>query len=229
MTFGPPSIQRIQAPSNLRSTIERAVSAAIISGELAPGELVTVPRLAAQFSVSATPVREAVLDLEKRGFVESVRNKGFRVTDVSERDLRDIVAVRQLLEGSAIRSATLVFPQERLPEFRGLAEHIVTTAARPDLAGYLEADAEFHLTLLALNGNRRLVAIVDELRKQTRMVGLAQLIDTVELTKSAAEHHRLLDLMSAGDADAAEALTRTHIAHVVGWWNGRPESDPAPM
>jgi DNA-binding GntR family transcriptional regulator len=227
MTFGSTSIQRIEPPSSLRTTVERAVSAAIVSGEFAPGMLVTVPNLAAQFAVSATPVREAMLDLEKRGFVESVRNKGFRVTEVSERDLRDIVAVRQLLEGPAIRSATLVFPQQRLAEFRDLAEHIVTTAAQPDLAGYLRADSAFHLELLAVNGNRRLVAIVDELRKQTRMVGLAQLIDTVELKKSAAEHHRLLDLMSAGDADAAQALMYSHIGHVIGWWSGRSENDSA--
>src|SRR6188472_1730558 len=72
------SIQRVEQVASLRDRISKSLSAAITSGELAPGTLVSVPTLASQFDVSATPVREAMLDLEQRGFVEPVRNKGFR-------------------------------------------------------------------------------------------------------------------------------------------------------
>jgi len=103
---GPPSsIHRLIPGSSLRDTVESSLSAAIVSGELAPGTLVSVPTLAAQFGVSATPVREAMLDLEKRGFVQPVRNKGCLVTNVSEQDLPDIVQVRRWLEGPAMRIA----------------------------------------------------------------------------------------------------------------------------
>ena len=100
---------------NLRAHVEQALSAAIITGELAPGTLLTVPTLAAQFNVSATPVREAMLNLEKRGFVEAVRNKGFRVTDVSEDDLRQIVGVRRLLEPEAMQQLAGALPEKELP------------------------------------------------------------------------------------------------------------------
>lgn len=219
-------IRSIQQSSSLRAEVERALSVAIISGELEPGTVVSVPGLATQFGVSATPVREAMLDLEKRGFVESVRNKGFRITSVGEDDLREIVQVRRWLEVPAMRIAAERFPADRLPEFRELAEQIIRSAATADFAAYLAADSRFHLALIALTGNRRLVGLVEELRSQTRMVGLADLRDTRELEQSANEHHVLLDLLVAGDADAAETLMHSHIGHVLGWWAGRAEDHP---
>ncbi|RFA09807.1 GntR family transcriptional regulator [Subtercola boreus] len=217
------SIRSIPQSSSLRAEVERALSVAIISGELEPGTVVSVPGLATQFGVSATPVREAMLDLEKRGFVESVRNKGFRITTVGEDDLREIVQARRWLEVPAIRIAAEEFPENRLPEFRAMAEQIIRAAAAADFAAYLAADSHFHLELIALTGNRRLVRLVEELRSQTRMVGLAELKDTRELELSATEHHELLDLLVAGDADAAEKLLHAHIGHVLGWWAGLAE------
>lgn len=219
------SIRRIPQAVSLRVEVERALSAAIISGELEPGTLVSVPTLATQFEVSATPVREAMLDLEKRGFVEPVRNKGFRVTAVGEDDLREIVQVRRWLEVPAVRLAAEAFSAADLPRFRALADRIVVTAAAADFVEYLAADLAFHLALVELAGNRRLVELVAELRRQTRLVGLAEMKDTEELEASAREHHRMLDLIIDKRVDEVAELTHTHIGHVLGWWSGRAESE----
>jgi DNA-binding GntR family transcriptional regulator len=225
-TLGAPSIRTITHPGlSLRDEVERALSAAIISGELVPGTVVSVPALAGRFEVSATPVREAMLDLEKRGFVESVRNKGFRITDVSESDLREIAQVRRWLEIPAVRLAAERFPAAQLPRFRALADDIVASSAAANFADYFAADSAFHLALTELAGNRRLVELVAELRSQTRLVGLARLKDSAELEQSAREHHELLDLMVAGDADGAAELMHAHIGHVLGWWNGLEEPE----
>ncbi|GAB7042371.1 MULTISPECIES: GntR family transcriptional regulator [Catenuloplanes] len=209
--------------ASLRGTVEDAVAAAIVSGELAPGTLVTAPTLAARFGVSATPVREAMLNLQKRGFVDAVRNKGFRITDVSEQDLWEIVRIRQDLEGPPMRDVARTLQPAAAAELRVKAQAIVDAAAAPDLAGYLAADMAFHLRLLELHGNRRLIEIVKDLRQQTRMVGLADMVGTAELARSAAEHHSLVDLLEARDGRGAETLLRAHIGHVLGWWNGRAE------
>lgn len=146
------SIQKVEQVASLRDRIGKSLSAAIISGELASGTLVSVPTLASQFDVSATPVREAMLDLEQRGFVESVRNKGFRVTEVSEQDLREIVELRQLLEAPAMRSLAGTIPAETMPHWRALADRIATRADNADLTGFIESDRDFHLGLLGLYG-----------------------------------------------------------------------------
>lgn len=219
------AIRPVEQQLSLRARVEQALSAAIISGELAPGELLTVPTLAAQFDVSATPVREAMLDLESRGFVEPVRNKGFRVTTVSPEVLREIVEVRQLLEPPAMEELARRFPADRLPALQALAEQIVDGARSGDLRSYLEADLEFHLTLTRLLGNRLLVDTVADLRSRTRLVGLSDMLESKRLDESAAEHLVLLQHLAAGDAQGARALMHRHIHHTLGWWAGNPEAE----
>ena len=203
------------------------MASAIISGKIEPGTLVSVPALAAQFAVSATPVREAMLDLEKRGFVESVKNKGFRVTKVSAQDLDEIVQLRRWLEAPAMRIVAERLRGVPLDSYRGMAERIVTAAADVEFEDYLAADSEFHLALLRLTGNGRLVELVAELRKQTRMGGLVNLSHREELKISAVEHHELLDLLGEGQGVAADKLMVRHIGHVLGWWAGVAEVDDA--
>ncbi|MEU5875741.1 GntR family transcriptional regulator [Glycomyces sp. NPDC047369] len=221
------SDNRLEPGESLRARVERTLSTAIISGELAPGALLTVPRLAEQFAVSATPVREAILDLEKRGFVEPVRNKGFRVTAVSDDLLHDIVEIRLLLEPPAMARLAAAFPTERLAELRTQADDIVAGARSGDLTAYLLADQRFHLELTAILGNPVLVETIAELRARTRLVGLVSLVETSMLDVSAAEHHRLLDHLVEGDADACAELMRQHIGHAVGWWAGKAEEPAA--
>ena len=223
MALLPTSIQRLTPGSSLRDTVEASLSAAIVSGELEPGAVVSVPALATQFGVSATPVREAMLNLEKLGFVEPLRNKGFRVTAVSEQDLHDLVQVRRWLEAPAMRVAAEKLRGKPVEEYRELAKQISDASARSDFREYLRADSEFHLALVGLTGNRRLTEVIGELRRQTRLVGLVTLSNSAELEISALEHHKLLDLLVAGNADAAEKLMHTHVGHVLGWWSGRVE------
>jgi len=221
------AIVELSHPASLRDRVESSLASAIISGELEPGTLVSVPVLAAQFAVSATPVREAMLNLEKRGFVESVKNKGFKVTEVSAQDLREIAQLRSWLEAPAMRLVAERLRTESLEQYRELATRITESAARGDLEAYLAADSAFHTALLSLTENERLVELVTELRHQTRMVGLADLRPSEELLRSASEHQDLLDLLALGDGEAAERFMRHHIGHVLGWWAGLEEiADP---
>ena len=173
----------------------RALRAAIISGELTPGEVYSAPSLAATFGVSATPVREAMLDLAKENLVVVVPNKGFRVTVVDEEQLDQITAIRRLLEPPVVAEVTDLIPAEDFAGLRRLAQEIVDGARAGDLAHYTEADREFHLRLLAYSGNQRLVDLVAELRGQTRLVGLASLLDRGDLVSSARSASSFLDLM----------------------------------
>jgi len=210
------AIQRVEQVASLRDRIGKSLSAAITSGELAPGTLVSVPTLASQFDVSATPVREAMLDLEQRGFVEPVRNKGFRVIELSEQDLREIIELRALLEAPAMRSLAGAVPVEMMARWRVLADQIATFADEVDLAGFIESDRDFHLGLLGLHGNGRLVAAVAELRSQTRMVHLAKMAKNGELQEAAGEHHLMLDLLERGEGEPLQELIVRHLGHVVG-------------
>ena len=211
------SIQKVEQGLTLRDRIAESLAAAINTGELAPGTLVTVPTLAVRFEVSATPVREAMLDLEQRGYVAAVRNKGFRVTEMSDKDLRDVIELRQLLEAPIMGALAGTLDDETIARWRGVAEQISEFAGHKDLAGFLASDRLFHLGLLALHGNPQLVEMVGELRAQTRMVSIASMMQSDELWETAREHHVMLDLLASGDAAELSRLTVHHLATVAGW------------
>ncbi|HZF87801.1 GntR family transcriptional regulator [Streptomyces sp.] len=211
----------ITAQERLRDQVAHALRAALISGELQPGRVYSAPALASDFGISATPVREAMLDLVREGLVEPVRNKGFRVTEVSERDLDQYSELRALIEVPTVGAVTRSASPEQLEALRPVAEEIVASARDHDLIGYLDADRRFHLALLGLHGNDRLVETVGELRKRSRLYGLTALDARGMLLPSAQEHLELLDLMLAGDAAGAEAVMSRHLAHVRSLWAAR--------
>ena len=208
----------LAGPPSLREQVVGALRAAVISGEMAPGRVYSAPSLAARFHVSATPVREALLDLTKEGLVESVRNKGFRVTEVTDKQLDDITELRALIE---VPMVTRIAPEITARQVRGLrplADAICAAAEADDLIGYIEADRRFHLALLELTGNAQVLEVVDELRSKTRLYGLAKLVQEHALTGSAQEHHEILDALEANDPARTEDVMRRHIGHVRGLW-----------
>ncbi|MDI9888143.1 GntR family transcriptional regulator [Streptomyces sp. HNM0645] len=208
----------ITAQERLRDQVAHALRAALVAGELRPGHVYSAPGLAADFGISATPVREAMLDLAREGLVEPVRNKGFRVTEVSERDLDQYTELRALIEVPTIGRVTQIATEAQLEALRPVAEEIVEHAGNHNLIGYLDADRRFHLGLLSLAGNERLVETVGDLRKRSRLYGLTRLDELGLLVASAEEHHELLDLMLAGDELAAEECMARHLGHVRSLW-----------
>lgn len=211
---------RLQKRESLRDSVGHALRAAIVSGAMSPGEVYSAPALGGMLGVSPTPVREAMLDLVREGMVQALPNKGYRVTEISDADLDAITDVRLLLEPPVIATVTPLVPLDAIPQLRELAERIVTAVTERDLVAYIEADRVFHLSLLEYAGNAVLNALVSDLRSRTRLLGLAPLLDNGELQQSAAEHHQLLDLIEARDADGARALMYRHIGHVRSEWAG---------
>jgi DNA-binding GntR family transcriptional regulator len=209
--------------TSLREQVADALRAAVVTGQMKAGRIYSAPALAVQFGVSATPVREAMLDLVKQGLIEVVRNKGFRVTAVSDDELDQITEIILLLEPPAGAVAARRATPKEVSDLRPVAEAIVEAAANDDLISYIDADREFHAKLLALAGNPRLVRIVRDLRAQTRLYGLAELSRNGRLIASAAEHVAMCDHLAAGESAALEELLRAHVSHVRRRWADRED------
>ncbi|MFJ7077180.1 GntR family transcriptional regulator [Streptomyces sp. NPDC098781] len=204
--------------SSYRERVADALRAALIAGELLPGEVYSAPTLAARFGVSATPVREAMLDLVKEGLMDTVPNKGFRVTAVSERQLDEYKHIRALIEIPTVVELAGTGDKVSLEALRPAAREIVQAAVAGDLIAYVEADTRFHLGLLALAGNAHLVEVVGDLRKRSRLYGLTALVEAGRLLASAEEHLELLDALIARDEKAVREVMTRHLGHVRGLW-----------
>lgn len=210
----------ISGYDTIRGRVTTALRGAIITGEMQPGEIYSAPSLATMLGVSATPVREAMLDLAKEGLVKMERNKGFRVTEVDDKYLDDITALRQLIEPPVARDVVQLIPDEDLPKLRAQAQEIVDRAAEHNLAGYLEADRFFHLAILAYSGNDRIVQLIDDLRGHMRLGGLSVLSGKNELAHNAMQHIEIVDAIQSRNAELVFELMVDHISQTRSTWAG---------
>lgn len=223
-------IEKLDRQLSLRETVTEKLRTSIISGDLVEGELYSAPSLGAAFGVSATPVREAMMDLVREGLVETVKNKGFRITGMTDAELEEIAEIRLLIEPAATKRALPLIPIESISELRTLADKIVQMAKDKDSAAYLAADREFHSRLMSFAGNKQLVELATSLRLRTRMYGLQSLMENNQLDGSAQEHHEMIDCVENGDGDGIYDLMVRHINHARGLWNtGTPETDEPPL
>jgi DNA-binding GntR family transcriptional regulator len=221
---GPARSPQLKSVS-LREQAREAVRTQIVLGQIEPGQVESVINVAAALGVSVTPVREAIMDLANLGMVEIIRNRGFRVPVLTDHDLDEIFRIRTMLEAPAMADVVQALDGTPVPQFRQLAEQITDAAREGDLTSFLDLDRQFHLGLLELLGNRRLVAMVGQLRDQARMQGLQKLADQGQLTQSGEEHIAIVDAIESGDGELAAELMRKHLAHSRGIWAGRTEGD----
>jgi DNA-binding GntR family transcriptional regulator len=175
--------------SSLREEARRKIRAGVITGEMQPGEIYSASSLADSLGVSATPVREALIDLANAGLVEPVRNRGFRVVVLNDGDLDEIFQLRTLLEVPSVG---------RVAGSLGAA-HVERLQA---VVANLENAAE----------------LVTQMRDQQRLFGLRGIVHSEAFLSSAFEHRAILDAVAEGDKPRAESLTLSHLRHTRGEW-----------
>jgi DNA-binding GntR family transcriptional regulator len=198
--------------ASVRGQILDALRSALVSGDLAPGEVYSAPALGERFGVSATPVREAMQQLANEGAVEVVPNRGFRVIRRGARELAELAEIRGLVEMPVMLRLTRTVGAPCWAELRPLAEATVAAASTGDHARYAESDRVFHAAVLALSGNRQLVQLADDLhrRAQWPLAGAPARRTRADLLADAAQHTAILDALTAQDVSTAQSLVREH-------------------
>lgn len=181
-------------------------------GELVPGELYSVYRLAELLGVSRSPVREAVLKLAEGGLVASERNRGFRVLAPDARALAEIFAVRLILEPPAVAEATRRCTAADRRRVEEALRAMAAAAEAGDEGRFWQEDRAFHRVVLSAAGNRRIVHIVDELRDATLVLGAGTTTSARPLRRILDQHARIAEAM--GRRAHAQARQRMH-AHLT--------------
>jgi len=200
----------------------------ILEGKLAPGTVLRQEHLARQLSVSRTPLREALLALEQEGFVTIAASGAASVVALDDRDAREIMDVREMVDGLAARlAAERGLPPAVDRELQALAKQMRAIAPR-DKHSYLVANADFHTKIVEATGHLRLQGFIPLVRMSSEVVYMRMQDQGRRLSVSASEHTRILDAIRSGDAAAAERLAREHVRNATDHWLRGEEPDGCP-
>lgn len=195
----------------LRDVVFNTLRQAIITGEFAPGERLMEISLANRLGVSRTPVREAIRKLELEGLVIMIPRKGAQVARITEKNLRDVIEIRTVLEEFAAVLACERIDQASLHDLRQAHEDFIRSVENGDILDIVDKDETFHDTIFRATNNDRLISIINNLREQFYRYRMEYVKDIRQRSNLVEEHRELLDAISSRDSIKAKELMKTHL------------------
>lgn len=198
-----------QTDSAYEALLER-----ILRGDLRPGEIVKERPLGQLLGVNPATIRRAAEWLCNDGLVERLPRRGWQVSTLSARDLKDVYQIRLLLEPLAIEAAVLRITEDELDELERETRRLIDLGEHATVYDRRQADHHFHHTLCHASGNRILSAVLEPL------IHKALLVTTVSFrygrsTRSFEEHAEILAALRARDAKESVKRLRDHLRNAL--------------
>ncbi len=205
-----PTIALLQS-SSLTSVVQQELERRIVQGELAPGDKLNEAALAQSLGVSRGPVREAFRGLEEAGLVRQEKNRGVFVRHIALDEALEIFDLRAMMDEAVGRQLASHITPEQLRQVRARVETMERAVKAGDADHYHLLNLEFHDTLVAFAGNRKLTALYRRVINELSLFRRINLADSKQLPQSASEHRAIVKAIAAGDAQAAGQAMRQHV------------------
>jgi DNA-binding GntR family transcriptional regulator len=167
-------------------------------------------QLASDLGISRTPVREAMAQLEREGFVRSVPRRGIYVVRKSKQEVIEMITAWAALEGMAARLITQNAGTEEIASLRSMFATFENGEARAHLDEYSEANIEFHQAIIRMSKNRVLTDLAENLFTHMRMIRRKTIGEEDRVERSIRDHMNIIEALEARDTDRAEDLVRNH-------------------
>lgn len=194
--------------------VRLAIADDIVRGVIGPGVSLDEASIAERFSVSRTPVREAIRQLEAIGFVEARPHRGAVVPLFTPEKLNEIFLVMAELEALCARLAAETATEEEKHALRQAHASCRDAAHDGDISLYYDLNIKFHETIYALSHNSFLAEVTIGARNRVAPFRRAQFQSMGRLIRSVEEHEAVVAAILAGDADKAAAAMRDHLGYV---------------
>jgi len=195
-------------PRALYEEVAELLRQRIFNRELAPGSWIDELKLAEEYGISRTPLREALKVLATEGLVTMKVRRGAYVTEVSERDLADVYHLLALLESDAAGVVATQATAPQLKELQALHEELEKAAGNRER--FFEVNEAFHMRLLEIANNRWRDQRVADLRKVMKLNRHNSLLKSGRIEESLAEHRAIMQALAARDAEATTQRMREH-------------------
>ncbi len=184
----------------------------IFSRELQPGGWIDELKLAEQYGISRTPLREALKVLATEGLVTMKVRRGAYVTEVNDKDLRDVFHLMAVLEADAASAVAQTATDKQLQELDALHQQLEKAAKdRQDHIKFFTINEAFHIRLLEIADNKWACQMVADLRKVMKLNRAQSLLKAGRIEESLAEHAAIVAALKKRDAVAAQTAMRAHI------------------
>ena len=180
----------------------------IFNRELEPGDWIDEQKIAVEYGISRTPLREALKVLAVEGLVTMKLRRGAYVSEMSTRDVDQVYHLMALLEADAASRVAAQASDVQIAELQALHDRLESQVSQRD--AFFATNEEFHLRLLALAGNRWSAQIVQDLRKVMKLNRQLSLFKQGRLAESLAEHRAVMAAIAARQPEAATLLMRAH-------------------
>ena len=197
----------------LRDVVFNTLREAILKGDLKPGERLMELQLAAKLGVSRTPIREAIRMLEQEGLAVTIPRKGAEVAKMTEKDMQDVLQVREALDELAASIACELITDEELSTLAASIDDFESSIRTKDVKRIAEMDEKFHDIIYQATGNPKLVNILNNLREQMYRYRVEYLKDEKNYSLLLEEHRAIVDAFMNKDKEKATECMRLHVVN----------------
>ncbi len=196
------------SPRALYEEVAELLRQRIFRRELEPGSWIDELKIAEDYGISRTPLREALKVLAAEGLVTMKVRRGAYVTEVDEKDMSDIYHLLGLLESDAAGVVAARATAEQLRELQAIHDELEGATAQRER--FFEVNEHFHMRLLEIADNRWRKQMVADLRKVMKLNRHHSLFKSGRIAESLAEHRAIMAALQARDATAATRAMLTH-------------------
>mgnify|MGYP000733520733 CR=1 FL=1 len=195
----------------LRDVVFNTLREAILKGELKPGERLMELQLAAKLGVSRTPIREAIRMLEQEGLAVTIPRKGAEVAKMTEKDMEDVLQIREALDELAAKIACEQISEEQLEELVATMHEFEESTKTDNVKKIAEADVKFHDIIYQSTGNPKLVNMLNNLREQMYRYRFEYIKDFSQHERLVEEHKVIYESIVKKDKETASNMAKVHI------------------
>ncbi|OIJ12892.1 hypothetical protein BKP35_10025 [Anaerobacillus arseniciselenatis] len=207
---------------SMKQHVYQTLKDAILSREIAPGSQLVEQMISEKLNVSRTPIRNAILQLEKEGLVTIYANRGAFVTLPTTAEIEQAYVARKKLEQSTAELAVVNVTEKDIERLRRIVKKERESYQNKDILEYLAINKEFHLELAKISGNKFLIDFIDKLLNQINV--FLMLYDVfydvnIENSQRYLEHEAIVDALEDKDIDRLQLLFQQHMKTSMTYMN----------
>lgn len=195
----------------LREVVYEQIKLQILTGKIKPGTRMMEVEVANEMGVSRTPVREAIRKLEKEGLITIEPRRGAYVSDISVKDMVDILEVREDLEGLAASLAAERITKEQLSEMEEVTRSYSKAIADNDTEAIIKYDEQFHKLIVNSSGNNTLISLSETIQDLALRFRYLYYDDFSRYENMPSEHKHIMEAIVSGDKEAARRVADSHV------------------